>query len=77
MLKNVARLEHKIGERVYHFICDSDSPTVEVKDALRQFLGYALQVELVAEEAKKKAEQPVEQPVERPVKRLVEAPQEE
>jgi len=62
MLKNLARLEHKVGDRVYHLLCDNDSPIVEVKDALTQFLGYAVQVEKMAAEAKQAAETPPEEP---------------
>lgn len=45
MLKNLSRLEHIAGNKVYHFICDQDSPLNEVKDALFQFLKYVGQVE--------------------------------
>jgi hypothetical protein len=44
MLKNLIRLEHKIGEKVYHFLCDTDSPIGEVKEALMQFGMFATQV---------------------------------
>lgn len=60
MLKTIARLEHKIGEKVYHFLCDTDSPISEVKDAISQFMGHVVSVENAA-----KAQQP--QPVAAPV----------
>ena len=34
MIKTIARFEHKIGERLYHFYCDSDAPATEVYAAL-------------------------------------------
>jgi len=45
MLKNLSRLEHVIGDKVYHFVCDNDSPLNEVKEALFQFLKYVGQIE--------------------------------
>jgi len=45
MLKTIARLEHKIGDRLFHFTCDQDSPVTEVKEALCQFLAFATQIE--------------------------------
>jgi hypothetical protein len=53
MFKNVTRLEHKIGERVYHFFCDQDSPVVEVKEAFYKWLGFAEQIERSASETAK------------------------
>lgn len=49
MIKSVARLEHKIGDRIYHMICDNDSPIAEVKEALFKFMGHVSQVEDAAE----------------------------
>lgn len=40
MLKNLSRLECKIGEKLYHLTCDIDSPLVDVKESLFQFLKY-------------------------------------
>lgn len=63
MLKLVARLEHRIGDRIFHLICDSDSPISEVKDALVQFLSHASSIEKSAIEAlKSQEEQPAIQP---------------
>ena len=45
MLKNISRLEHKIGDKVYHLLCDSDSPLNEIKESLFQFLKFIGQVE--------------------------------
>jgi len=55
-LKNLSKLEHKIGDKVFHFLCDQDSPLNQVKDALLNFLGFVAQVEKAAQdEAAKKA----------------------
>lgn len=40
MLSDLKRLEHKIGDKIYHFTCAPDSPLADVKEALVQFLGY-------------------------------------
>lgn len=50
MLKNVVKLEHKIGERVYQLLCDHDSPVFEVKEALSTFFEFAQNVEKEASE---------------------------
>jgi hypothetical protein len=36
MLKNIVKLEVTVGERIYHLLCDNDSPIGEVKEALFQ-----------------------------------------
>jgi len=58
MLKNLSSLEHKAGDKIYHFICDTDSPLNDVKDALFQFLKFVGQVEdtVKAQQEKMKAE---------------------
>ena len=59
MLSNLSRLEHKIGDKVYHFLCDCDSPLSHVKDALLAYLAYVAKVEEThreAEELKAKEE---------------------
>ena len=55
MFSVVGKLEHKIGERVFHFFCDANSPTSEVKEALSLFFGHVIQVEKDAAEAAAKA----------------------
>jgi hypothetical protein len=45
MLKNVTQLEHKVGERVFHLLCDPSSPLNEVKEALCAFLKYVGNIE--------------------------------
>ena len=65
MLKNVSRLEHKSGERLFQFFADSDSPIPEVKEALFQFQKYvgALedQVKMAQEKAAAEQEQKASQ----------------
>lgn len=56
MLKNITQLEHKIGDRVFHFLCDPLSPLSEVKDALLKFVQYVGQIEDQAK-AQKEAEE--------------------
>ena len=62
MLKTIARLEHKIGERIYHMLCDADSPLGEVKEALCRFMAHISMIEdaaaKAAEAAKAEAEAP-------------------
>jgi len=59
MLKNISRLEHKIGDRVFHLLCDSDSPVHEAREALNEFMNFLLQIEenaKAAQEAQKQQE---------------------
>jgi hypothetical protein len=53
MLKNISRMQHVIGDRVYNLYCDHDSPTNEVKAALTAFFKFCEQLE----EANKKAQE--------------------
>lgn len=68
MHKSVTQLEHKIGDRVFHFTCDPLSPLSEVKDAMFQFLKYVGQIEdaakAQADAAKANAEVNPEEPKE-------------
>ena len=59
MLKNLAKLEVKIGERIFQMLVDQDSPLNEVKEAMFQFQKYLGQVEdaLNAQAAKKAEEE--------------------
>ena len=58
MLKNISRLEHKVGEKIYHLVCDSDSPLADVKEALFEFSKFIGKVEdnAKAQEAQMEAE---------------------
>lgn len=44
MINTVTRLEHKVGDKVYHFICEMNSPIGEVFDALCAFKGMAVEI---------------------------------
>ncbi len=59
MIKNISRLEHKIGEKTYHFYCDNDCSTLDVKEALFQFIKFIGQVEDYAKSQQQ--EKPVEE----------------
>jgi|BogFormECP03_OM2_1039629.scaffolds.fasta_scaffold00001_16 hypothetical protein len=67
MLKNVVRFEHTIGPKIYHFICDPDSPLPEAKEALFQFLIDIGKIEeqikatQTAAEAVKQSEKPADE----------------
>lgn len=54
MQKNICQLEAKVGEKVFHLLCDHDSPLGHVKEALFQFLKYIGQIE---DQAKKSEEE--------------------
>lgn len=68
MIKTEAQLEHKIGEKIFHFLCDNDSPLHEVKEALSQFMAHVVGIEnaVKANEEKHKAEHPSEVTEEHP-----------
>lgn len=51
MLKNIAKFEVKVGERVYHFLCDIDSPIGEVHDVLSSMKAFVIQRMQDAEKA--------------------------
>lgn len=42
MLKNVTKLEHKVGDRFFQFICDNDAPLGECHDALAAFKNFVI-----------------------------------
>ena len=44
MINTVTRLEHKVGDKVCHFICEMNAPIGEVFDALCAFKGMAVQI---------------------------------
>lgn len=45
MLKNISKLECKVNERTFQFLCDSNSPIMEVKEALFQFMKFSGEIE--------------------------------
>lgn len=67
MLKNISRLEIKVGEKDYHFNCDHDSPLQDVKAALEEFLKYVVTLEegvRASQEALEKAKEMSGEPTE-------------
>jgi hypothetical protein len=54
MQKMLTQFEHKIGDKVYEFICDPTSPIEHVKEALFQFSKYvgAIEDAIKAQKAK-------------------------
>lgn len=57
MLKQLAALEVKIGDRIYKLLCDHDSPLGEVHDALVQFKSHVVEKIKAAHEAEKPKEE--------------------
>ena len=55
MIKMLAQLEAKIGDRIYNLLCHSDSPTTEVKEALFQFIAQVADIEKKSAEASAQA----------------------
>ncbi len=43
MIKNISKLEVKIGERIYALLCECDSPLGEVHDALSAMKVFIIQ----------------------------------
>ena len=71
MLKTIAKLEIKLNERNYQFLCDNDAPLSDVKEVLFQFVKYAGQIEDAVKAQQEKAkseaktsEAPVEEKIE-------------
>lgn len=66
MLKNISKLELAIGEKIYQFICDSDCPLNDVKEALFQILKYIGQIEdnIKAQRSNEIEKEPIDSPKE-------------
>ncbi len=45
MLKNIVKLEFMVADRIYHFLCDNDSPLEHIKEALFQCQKLIGQIE--------------------------------
>ncbi len=60
MLKNVTKLEVKIGERLYHFLCEVDSPIGEVHDVLSSMKAFVIQRMQEAQKAQEAGSDPEE-----------------
>lgn len=54
MLKNLSTIELKIGDRIYKFLCEMDSPIGEVYDVLNKMKEFVIQKINEAQEAEKK-----------------------
>lgn len=59
MIKNFSRIEYKIGNRNYEFVCEMDSPFVEIREALFHFIKQIGQIEdyAKAQELEKKSQE--------------------
>jgi hypothetical protein len=55
MLKNISQLECQVGEKMYRFTCDMDSPLGDVKVAVSEFLKFIEQIEIHAKQEQEKA----------------------
>lgn len=54
MLKNISQLEIQVDDKMCRFQCDSGANTVQIKEALFQFLKY---IGAIEDAAKKRQEQ--------------------
>ena len=62
MIKNLASLEIKKGERLYRMLVENDSPLGEVFDVLSEMRSFVFErVKAVEEESKKKEEVKVDE----------------
>jgi hypothetical protein len=73
MQKMLTQLEFKVAEKVYHFVCDPDSPIEHVKEALFQIGKYVGAIEDAikaqqAKDAQSKTEELSKQPANEPIK---------
>lgn len=51
MIRNISKIEIAVGERIYHFLCEVDSPIGEIHDVLMQMKGLVVQKMNEAHEA--------------------------
>lgn len=40
MIKNITKLEFQVGEKIYQFLCENDSPLEHAKIAVMEFTKY-------------------------------------
>lgn len=45
MLKNIAQINEVINERNYTFLCDNDSPTIDIKEFCYRLMKFVGQIE--------------------------------
>ena len=53
MIKLAAKIEVKVGERLYHFLCDNESPLGEIHDVICQMKGLVISKMQEIQEAQK------------------------
>ena len=70
MLKNIVKLEVKIGEKSYQFLCDNDAPLEHIKESLFQFQKYigCVEDQIKSQQEKAKEETPAPEVKEEEVK---------
>lgn len=56
MLKNLIKIEAEVAGKIYHFLCDHDSPIGDVKEAIFQITKVIGNVEANIAAAQKQAE---------------------
>lgn len=61
MLKTLTKLEHKVGDRIYYFFCENDSPLGECHDALVKFKDFVIQKIQEVNESQKPREEKKEE----------------
>lgn len=54
MLKNISKLQIKIDEKVYEFLCDNDSTLGSIYDAITQMKQYVLNLMIEQEKKQEK-----------------------
>ena len=69
MLKNIVQIKEVINEKDYTFLCDNDSPTVDIKEFCYRLMKFCGQIEDQAQaqrDAQQEAEKetPVEDKIE-------------
>ena len=57
MLKNITQLTVQVGEKVYHLLCDNDSPIAHVKEAIFEFTKSVAQIEQNIKDAQQSSQE--------------------
>lgn len=63
MIKTITKFEIAINGKIYHFLCEMDSPFVDAKEAMFQFLKSIGQIEDNAKAVQAQQEAAQAQPV--------------
>ena len=61
MFTNLAKFEFKVADKVYHFLCDVDSPIEHVKEVVFQLSQAVGQLEKMAKERADQQQQQIDQ----------------